>query len=57
MLDRIDDFQSHSSVPLLVIARPERVLRGRRLDQTVSRVAPYTQDQLLSLASGEDAAP
>ncbi len=56
MLDRIDDFRSNSSAPLLVVAQPERVLRGRRLDQTVSRCAPYAEDQLLALSSGVDAA-
>ncbi|MCT7376361.1 DEAD/DEAH box helicase [Chelativorans salis] len=55
MLDRIENCRSSSSVPLLVVARPERVLRGRRLDQTISRYAPYAEDQLLALAGGEDA--
>lgn len=51
-VDRIDDFRARSASPLLVVARPERVLRGRRLDQTVSRFAPYAEDQLLALAGG-----
>lgn len=55
MLDQIDDFRSKTTAPVLVVARPERVLRGRRLDQTVSRYAPYAEDQLLALASGGDA--
>jgi ATP-dependent DNA helicase RecQ len=55
MLDQIDDFRSKTAAPILVVARPERVLRGRRLDQTVSRYAPYAEDQLLALASAGDA--
>ena len=50
VLDRIDDLRSKSSVPLLVVAQPERILRGRRLDQTMSRYAPYTQNQILVLS-------
>lgn len=50
MLDRIDFFRKSSAVPLLVVARPERQLRGRRLDQCLSRFAPYGEDQLLALA-------
>lgn len=55
MLDRLGDFRSKSTEPVLVVARPERVLRGRRLDQMVSRYAPYAEDQLVALAGGEDA--
>lgn len=55
MLDRIGALRSKSSAPLLVVARPERILRGRRLDQTISRYAPYAEDQLLALAGAEDA--
>lgn len=50
LLDRVNEFRAHSVSPLLVVARPELVLRGRRLDQTVSRFAPYAEDQLLALA-------
>ncbi len=53
LLDRIDDFRSNSNVPLLVVAEPERVLRGRRLDQTMSRYAPYAEDQLLVFSDDE----
>jgi ATP-dependent DNA helicase RecQ len=56
ILDRLDDFRSKTNAPVLVVARPERVLRGRRLDQTVSRYAPYAEDQLMALASGGDVA-
>ncbi len=55
MLDRISDMRSKIDAPLLVVARPERVLRGRRLDQTISRYAPYAEDQVLGLAGGEGA--
>lgn len=50
LIERISDFRTHSKSPLLVVARPERVLHGRRLDQTISRFAPYGEDQLLALA-------
>lgn len=54
MFDRIGDLCHEISEPLLVVARPERVLRGRRLDQTMSRYAPYAEDQLLTLAGAEE---
>jgi len=56
MIDRINDFRKSSAVPVLVVARPERELRGRRLDQSLSRFAPYGEDQLLALAGVEEAA-
>lgn len=52
MLDRIDDQRANGRTPLLIVARPERLLRGRRLDQMLSRYAPYAQDQLVSFAKG-----
>jgi ATP-dependent DNA helicase RecQ len=54
MLDRIDDFRGAASAPLLIVAQPERLLRGRRLDQTISRYAPYAEAQLLVLAGVGD---
>ena len=54
MIDRVNSFRKISAVPLLVVARPERQLRGRRLDQSLSRFAPYGEDQLLALAGVEE---
>jgi len=56
MVDRAGDFRARCSSPLLIVARPERIVRGRRLDQTVSRYAPYAEAQLAGLAGIEDAA-
>jgi ATP-dependent DNA helicase RecQ len=56
MIDRIDDFRKSYVGPLLLVAQPERQLRGRRLDQFVSRFAPYGENQLLALAGVEEAA-
>jgi ATP-dependent DNA helicase RecQ len=56
MIDRVNDFRKSSAAPLLVVARPERQLRGRRLDQSLSRFAPYGEDQLLALAGVEKTA-
>lgn len=40
-----------------VVARPERMVGDRRLDQTVSRLAPYAEAWLVSLAApGEEVA-
>ena len=36
-------------LPLAVVGRPEREIDDRRLDQTVSRFAPYTEDVLDAL--------
>ncbi|MDB5412532.1 MAG: helicase-like protein [Rubritepida sp.] len=55
MLDRVKNFRTSSTVPLLVVSAPERELRGRRLDQSLSRFAPYGNDQLLGLAGVEAA--
>src|SRR5262249_5597625 len=38
-------------VPLVVVARPERRINDRRLDQTVSTFAPYTEDVLDALVA------
>jgi ATP-dependent DNA helicase RecQ len=56
VIDRVNEFRKQSAVPILVVARPERELRGRRLDQSLSRFAPYGEDQLLALAGVEEAA-
>lgn len=56
MIDRAGDFRKCCSSPLLIVARPERIVRGRRLDQTASRYAPYAEAQLPGLAGIEDAA-
>jgi ATP-dependent DNA helicase RecQ len=49
LVDRARDFRESSFSPLLVVARPDRLVRGRRLDQTVSSYAPYGEDQLLEI--------
>jgi ATP-dependent DNA helicase RecQ len=49
LLDKIDTFRRESDAPLLIVARPERILRGRRLDQTLSRHAPYAEGAMPSL--------
>lgn len=54
IMDRINCLRKSSIVPLLVVARPERQLRGRRLDQIISRFAPYNEDQLLALSGVEE---
>jgi ATP-dependent DNA helicase RecQ len=54
IMDRINWLRKSSIAPLLVVARPERQLRGRRLDQSLSRFAPYNEDQLLALAGVEE---
>ena len=55
MIDRVNDFRKTNVAPLLIVAQPERQLRGRRLDQFVSRFAPYSENQLLELAGVEEA--
>lgn len=49
LLGKIAEFRSAGDASLLIVARPERVLRGRRLDQTLSRHAPYAEEQLPDL--------
>ncbi|WP_342657227.1 helicase-related protein [Sphingomonas sp. NY01] len=56
MMDRAGEFRARCSSPLLIVARPERIVRGRRLDQTVSRYAPYAEAQLPGLAGIKDEA-
>ena len=45
-MDRVELFRRDHDAPLLVVARPDRIVRGRRLDQSLSRYAPYSQDKL-----------
>ena len=56
MVKRASDFRESCSSPLLIVARPDRLVRGRRLDQTMSRYAPYAEAQLARLAGMEDVA-
>jgi ATP-dependent DNA helicase RecQ len=51
MLDQVVDFGRESEATMIVVARPDRLIRGRRLDQTVSRHAPYSEDLLRSMAA------
>lgn len=51
MLDQVVDFGHEGGATMIVVARPDRLIRGRRLDQTVSRHAPYSEDLLRSLAA------
>jgi ATP-dependent DNA helicase RecQ len=37
--------------PLVIVGRPDRVLAGRRLDQTASRLAPYAEDLIDNLVA------
>lgn len=54
MVDRASEFRERCSSPLLIVARPELLVRGRRIDQTISRYAPYAEAQLAGLADVED---
>lgn len=56
LIDRARDFRARSGSPLLIISRPDRAVRGRRLDQTISRYAPYAENQLAALAEIEGGA-
>jgi ATP-dependent DNA helicase RecQ len=49
LLGKIEEFRSASRAPILIVARPERIVCGRRLDQTLSRHAPYAEEQLPDL--------
>jgi ATP-dependent DNA helicase RecQ len=49
LLEKIEEFRRDGNATLLIVARPERILRGRRLDQTLSRHAPYAEEQLPDL--------
>lgn len=54
ILDRLSEEFGHCSpVPVLLVAQPERLWRGRRLDQTVSTHAPYDQSMLDILMESE----
>jgi ATP-dependent DNA helicase RecQ len=50
-------FAAAPGIAVAVVARPERKVDDRRLDQTVSRLAPYSEEWLESLAApGEEVA-
>lgn len=51
LVDRVDAFRQRGVAPLLLVAPPEMKIRGRRLDQMMSRYAPYAETQLASLAN------
>jgi ATP-dependent DNA helicase RecQ len=51
MLDQIANFGRDGDTTMIVVGRPDRLIRGRRLDQTVSRHAPYSEDLLRSMAA------
>lgn len=51
LLDLISEFGRVGEVPMIVVARPDRLIRGRRLDQTVSPHAPYSEHSLRSLVT------
>ena len=53
MLDRVVDFNWEGGATMIVVARPDRLIRGRRLDQIVSRHAPYSEELLRSMAADE----
>lgn len=50
MLDRIADFGREGHATMIVVATPNRLIMGRRLDQTVSRHAPYSENTLRLIA-------
>jgi ATP-dependent DNA helicase RecQ len=52
ILDQIADFGCEGQSPLIVVAAPDRLIRGRRLDQTVSQHAPYSENTLRSISFG-----
>jgi ATP-dependent DNA helicase RecQ len=50
ILERLRHFaQRWPNLPMIVVAEPDRVLAGRRLDQTVSTYAPIAEETLDSL--------
>ncbi|MGS0649094.1 DEAD/DEAH box helicase [Komagataeibacter melomenusus] len=54
ILDRLVRELGHgSAVPVLVVAQPNRVYQGRRLDQAISTRAPYDESMLDILTEGE----
>ncbi|MFS2108092.1 DEAD/DEAH box helicase [Sphingomonas sp. Sphisp140] len=54
-LSRVAAFQENAAVPMLIVARAERTLRGRPLHQTVSHYAYYGEATLAEWAIGSDA--
>ena len=52
ILDRVLDFNCLDRATMIVVSRPDRLIRGRRLDQTVSRHAPYSESMLRAIATG-----
>lgn len=53
LLQRAARWAEGSGVPLLVIGQSERLIRGRRLDQTVSRHAFYAESMLDEFVAGD----
>lgn len=51
LVDRVDAFRRKGAAPIILVARPEIKVRGRRLDQMMSRYAPYAETQLAALAN------
>lgn len=51
MLDQLASFRQWAGVTTIIVAQPNRRLRGRRLDQTVSQYAPYSEDSLRSMVT------
>jgi ATP-dependent DNA helicase RecQ len=54
LVDRTHDLRDRFASPLLIVSRPDRLVRGRRLDQTISRYAPYAENQLAALSENKD---
>lgn len=50
ILRQVIHFGRDGGATTIVVARPERLIFGRRLDQTISRHAPYSEDLLRSMA-------
>ena len=50
LMDRVQLFRRDHDAPMLVVARPDRIVRGRRLDQSLSRYAPYSEAMLADIA-------
>jgi ATP-dependent DNA helicase RecQ len=53
LVEAATTFRTESAMPLLVVSRPERKVLGRRLDQIISRHAPYPESNLQTLFFGE----
>ena len=54
MLDRLADFGCTAEVTVIVVGRADRLIRHRRLDQTVSRHAPYSEESFRSMLVNAD---